>query len=142
MNLTMDAFIRNFSSLLSHLVQDERTVLLQPRGGNGSMGSASVFVTFINLPHARVQEKRGGGAEAENNRMLFSVWGFNGDPRGDVPVEKVQVEQLVNNVGKGVGRSGCPNLKKKTASPDKISAYLATYLNKAAAENQPEFTHE
>jgi hypothetical protein len=144
MNLTMDDFISNLSSLLSPLVKDDRTVMIDQHlssGGIEGKKTAHVTVTFINLPYGRVKERRGGGAEAENNRIFF-VRGFNGAPHQYSAVEKVQVEQLVNNVGKGIGRSGHPNLKKKTSAPYKIASYLAIYMNQAAADNQPNFTHE
>jgi len=130
-------FFALLNDLLSTLAKDGRTVLVNFRPGfvKGPT-NGTVYVTFINLPSDRVKQRRGGGAEAENNRMLFSVNGFNSDP--DLPVVKVQVEQSVN----GIARGSVPRLRKKTAFPDKIAAYLAAYINEVAESHGPDFTHE
>jgi hypothetical protein len=94
-----------------------------------------VFVTFINLPFARFKEKRGGGAEAENNKQLFTVDGFNSDP--SVPVDKVVVDTLRNHIA-----SRDQKLRKKTGDPAKIAEYLASYIIKIAEHFPPNFTHE
>ena len=130
-------FITLLNDLLSSLAKDGRTVLVNFRPGlvEGPT-NGTVYVTFINLPSDRVKQRRGGGAEAENNRMSFSVGGFNSDH--EVPVVKVKVEQLVN----GIARGSIPRLRKKTATPDKIAAYLAAYINEVAEGHEPNFTHE
>jgi len=138
MGMTADQFMLALKERLSVLVHDERTVLLDYHVGLvQGRGRAHVSLTFINLPYPRVRERRGGGAESENNRVLFFANNFNSPPFGDEPVEKVTVEQLVNNVG---DRS--ENLRKKTASPDKVASYLANYVNNLASSHEPRFTHE
>lgn len=72
--------------------------------------------------------------------MLFFVRGFNeGDATG-VPVERVEVEQLVNNVGHP-GESA-PKLRRKTADPEKIASYLAKYLRDVVSRFPPRLTHD
>lgn len=142
----MDAnhFIVQLQANLSRLVLDERTVYarfddgLVPGPGHGS-----VFVTFVNLPETRVKEKRGGGAENENNHMSFVVHGFGERP--DDHADKVQVKQLVNGVygpGSPSRENRAPNLRSRTASPDKIATHLANYLNEVAENFEPKYTHD
>ncbi len=129
-------FIGLLNDQLSVLAKDERTVLVAhlpglvhgPRNG-------SVSVNLINLPYARWKERRGGGAESQNNRMLFMVNGFGSDPQEKA--EKVSVEQLVSSI------MGCSDrLRKKTATPEKIASYLATFINQVVANFDPRFTHD
>ena len=126
-------FIEQLELALAH-VRSERTVLARFEAAF-LVGHGSVFVTFINLPYARFKERRGGGAESENNRMLFSVQGFDSYPA--TPVAKIMVETLVNNITPRDQR-----LRKKTADPAKIAEYLAAYIGKTAESFPPNFTHE
>lgn len=143
MNMTADQFMRALAEKLSPLVRDERTTFITLHPSMGPVvgrKSSYITVTFINLPTPRAKERRGGGAENENNRMLFFVRDFNGPPFTLEPVEKVKVELLVNNI---VPRGDSYfNLRKKTASPDKIATYLAEYVNQVALNYQPNYTHE
>lgn len=132
--VTPEEFIASLMSELTVLAMDERTVLARfspgfvkgPRNG-------TVFVSFYNLPHARVQERRGGGAEAENNRMLFSVQGFSSDPELDAA--NLTATQQVNAFAP-------TRLRKKSGPAGKIASYLAKYINEAALAHPPNFTHE
>jgi len=147
MGLTADQFMQLFKETVSPEVRDERTtfVVLHPGLGPRGRGNAHVTITFINLPTPRVRERRGGGAEAENNRMLFYVEGFNDDPFADEPAEKVKVEQLVNNVFRplaGAGAESAPSLRRKTCSPERAASYLADYVTQVARDFPPSFTHE
>jgi hypothetical protein len=139
MAFSAEEFILHLMGELSPLVIESRFVKAdfsnrfseRPR-------SASVTVNFFNLPEARVRQRRGGGAEGENNRQLFMVWGF--EPDASAPVDKVKLEQSINGIG---GHSGwAPKLRSKTASPEKIAAYLAKYISDVAAAHEPNFTHE
>ena len=125
-------FTEVLQELLSVLVHEDRFVVAEvvPRLG-GSRDS--VHVTFVNLPKSRVKERRGGGAESENNRMLFAVRGFDDDDLS--PTSRVTVEMLVNN-------TSAKRMRKKTDVPIKIATYLAAYINEAAASLTPRFTHE
>jgi hypothetical protein len=136
--MTPAELIAHLESNLSSLAKDDRTVIARYEPGlvRGARTS-SVFVYFYNLPFARHRERRGGGAESENNRQLFSISGFHSDP--DVSVDKVQVEQLVNNIG---SFGSCPRLRKKTGRPENIAPYLASYINEVALTNEPRLTHE
>jgi len=142
MPLTAEMFIEVLRERLSLLVHEDRFVVadLTPRLGPPGPGRASVTVTFVNLPESRVRERRGGGAESENNRMLFMVRGFNDPPHDADPSARVEAEQLVCNVGHP--GSGAKKMRKKTADPDKVATYLANYINDVAATFAPQFTHE
>ena len=133
---------------LSPLVSGERTVIARFKSSRGYTNrplQSSIAVNFINLPEARHAQRRGGGAESENNRMLFMIDGFGEDESESV--EKVVIEQRVNGLGDpwGIGgeRISRPKpLRKKTARPEKIAEYLANYLNDVAANVPPNLTHE
>lgn len=137
MSMTTEAFTTALAERLSLLVHDQRTVVVEPQSSLGpkGRGTASVFVTFVNLPTSRVRERRGGGAESENNRMLFCVRGFNDRPYEGEPAASVTIEQLVRNLDS-------TKMRKKTADPDKVATYLANYINDVAAKFAPRFTHE
>lgn len=95
-------------------------------------------MNYYNLPEPRVLQKRGGGAEAENNRMLFTISGWGNFE--NVPVEKVKIEQTVDAI---IPRgSNMRSLRAKTADPRKIAVYLADYLNQIAEMFPPNLTHE
>jgi|WetSurMetagenome_2_1015567.scaffolds.fasta_scaffold78478_6 hypothetical protein len=113
---------------------------VSPSLGPPGYGTCTVFVTFINLPTSRVRERRGGGAEAENNRMLFSVSGFHGGQYATTDAEKVTAEQLVCSIGKT--GNWAPKMRKKTASPEKVAPYLAKYINDVARKFPPRYTHQ
>lgn len=130
-------FTRTLESELSPLVRDQRTVTARfksSRGFTSRPHQSLMFVNFYNLPEARHHEKRGGGAESENNRMMFMVSGFDEDE--SAPVEKLKVE-LSNSVFPRTY-----HLRAKTASPEKVTSYVADFINKVAAENEPSYTHE
>jgi hypothetical protein len=64
---------------LSPLVHNERTLIARfssSRGFTSRPFQSSVYINFINLPEERHRQKRGGGAESENNRMMFAIHGF------------------------------------------------------------------
>lgn len=138
MDMTADDFTIVLRERLSLLVHEDRSIFADFNPGlvQGKR-RGHVSVTFVNLPTSRVRERRGGGAETENNRALYFVSGFNSPPFTSEPVEKVTVEQLVDNVG-----GHAEKLRKKTASPDKIASYLAQHINGLAAGHEPRLTHE
>lgn len=73
-------FTQALESELSPLVRDQRTVTARFRSSRGFTSrphQSLMFVNFYNLPEARHHEKRGGGAESENNRMMFMISGFD-----------------------------------------------------------------
>lgn len=95
---------------------------------------ADVYVNFINLPEGI--GGAGGGAEAENNRTSFWIYGFDkSDPHASAPRGKVKVV-LSNTTLPREHR-----LRAKTAPPEKIAQYLANFLNKVVREVEPRFTH-
>jgi len=106
---------------------------------SGMMGSHSqVFVDFINLPVERVREKRGGGAEGSNNRMLITVYGF-ADALGEPPPGgKVKVETRISLYGAPPALS---KLRGKSGSPEAMAKYVADFISKVAAEVPGKYTH-
>lgn len=104
----------------------------------GASDSPTLFINYINLP-ADVGSA-GGGAEAENNRMMFSVsWGprRQGPYASDKPIPEgqVRIEQSVSALPREY------RLRAKTGRVVNIAIYLANFLNKVASEVPPKFTH-
>jgi len=83
------------------------------------------FINFFNFPSEVCGG--GGGAELENNRMMFSVGGFGKD--------RVMVEMRVSALPRGY------RLRKKTGTPPQIAKYLSDFINKVVREVEPNFTH-
>jgi len=138
MEFSANDFMKLLDSSLSALVDGERTVIARfssSRGFTDRPHQSGVFVSFYNLPEARIKEGRGGGAEAENNRMLFVIRGFDEDAAS--PVASVKIAQSINSLGRDV-----KNLRAKTGDPDKIAMYLARYLNEIAEAVPPNYTHD
>ena len=127
MPMSANEFLELLDASLSPLVDGERTVIASfnsSRGFTGRPGSSNIAVNFINLPRKRHQQRRGGGAESENNHMLFWISGFNEDPSD--PVDRIKIAQSVNSI------RGAKGMRAKTASPDRIALYLANYINEIA----------
>lgn len=119
----------------SQLKIKDRRVRFNNKSTLGGLSYADVIINYINLPTG--VGSAGGGAEAENNRMLFFVEGFGKEtPHTPPPRGKVRIRQEINMV---TDRS--KNLRAKTGTPEQIAKYLADYLNKIAAEVEPRFTH-
>ena len=114
-------------ALAPHLAFGDRVIKIS----RGALGGDSAFINFYTLPQAVYDRREGGGAEAENNRISFSVY-----PKGD----KVQIENRVNHVG-DFRDNKMWNLRKKTGTPEAIAKYLAAHINRIAAEVPPKFTH-
>jgi hypothetical protein len=141
MELNAHDFTTLLREKLSPLVDNERTVyagFVSAKGFTTRPNQSSIHVKFYNLPEARLKERRGGGAEAENNRVLLHVHGFCDDM--NAPVAKVKVELLVNNIGSRDNYA--PALRAKTASPDRVAEYIADYINEIAQKYEPNFTHD
>ena len=120
----------------SHLKLDGRQISFDnvnqfaPRGKQYEM----VQVLFTNLPTG--VGSAGGGAEAMNNRMIFSIEGFGGEtPNSPPPTGKVKLEQRVSFLPRA------NNLRGKTGTPAQVAKYLADYLNKIVKEVEPRLTH-
>lgn len=101
-----------------------------PKGKQFTM----VHVQFINLPTG--VGGAGGGAEAMNNRMTFSIEGFGGEtPNSPPPTGKVKIEHRTSFLPRA------NNLRGKTGTPAQVAKYLADFLNKIVKEVEPKFTH-
>jgi hypothetical protein len=142
MGMTANAFVTALQDLAGPAVCDERTLLVDARPSLGprGRGTCSVYVSLINLPYHRVKQRRGGGAENENNRILVVVKGFNEGEFASIPAETIAVEPLVCNVGHP--GQGAQKIRRKTASPEKIAEYLGNYLQGIVTKFPPSFTHE
>ena len=78
----------------------------------------------------------GGGAEAENNRMLFSIKGFGKEtPHSPPPTGKVKIEMMTSSLPRE------HKLRGRTGTPAQVAKYLADFLNKVVKEVEPKFTH-
>jgi hypothetical protein len=118
--------------LKSQLNLGDRQIGVRVQKSLGLSKNDDVYVNYINLPKGI--GGAGGGAEAENNRMSFWVWGFGVDG-APPPTGKVKLE---------MSNSALPRtykLRGRTAAPAAIAKYLADFLNKVAAEVPPHFTH-
>jgi hypothetical protein len=94
----------------------------------------TVYATFINLPEG--SGRAGGGAEALNNRIVFSIEGFGGEsPHSPPPTGKVKIEYHSSFLPRGA------NIRGKTGTPAQVAKHLTTYLNKLVKEVEPNFTH-
>ena len=122
-----------FKELLErNLRLDGRQVVV--RNFHGLGGYDAVSVNFINLPQG--VGRAGGGAEAENNRMMFWVEGFDkADEHAPPPSGKVKVEQRVSALPRQY------RLRAKTGMPAQVAKYLADFLNRVVKEVEPHYTH-
>ncbi len=91
----------------------------------GALGGDTIFVHFYNLTAARRGEKRGGGAEAENNRQMFSINGATG-----------KVKHMVNAL------SVKPLAGRTRKSVADAAHYVGTYINAIVETVPPKLTHE
>ena len=101
--------------------------------------STMLYINFFNLPEADVRANRGGGAEAENNRQMYRVEGFD-KKDVDKPVAKVKVELTLDMLGRGPDRAKT-KLRAKSGPPAKIAEYLAAHISKMVKEIEPRHTH-
>lgn len=123
-----------FAELLRSLVEPGRhlTVRSESRLGGPAHYYETTFVNFVNLP----SDMPAGGAQGENNRMMFTVNGFDGaDPHASPPSGKVKVEMKLSMLPREY------RLRAKTAPPGVIAQYLADFLNRVIAEVPPNYTH-
>lgn len=96
--------------------------------------SDSIFINFINLPLGIGDA--GGGAEAENNRMMFTISGFDmNDGHAPPPSGKVKVEMTLSALPREY------KLRAKSGPPSQVAKYLADFINKVVAEVEPKYTH-
>ena len=103
--------------------------------GGPLRGTDSVFVNFFNLP-GDVLKPGQGGAEAENNRMMFIISGFDPkDANAPSPSGKVKIELSISALPRDY------KLRAKTGTPEAIAKYLVDFLTKVTKEVEPKFTH-
>lgn len=105
----------------------------QIRTNIGGIAPSLVMVTFINLPKGI--GAAGGGAEAINNRMVFSVSGFDAKDVNAPARGNVKVEQSTSALPRS------HRLRAKTGNPADVAAYLGAFLSKVAKEVPPNYTH-
>ena len=123
----------------------DRVVRLDPHDD-----TRQLFINYFNLPDATVREKRGGGAEVENNRIMITVLtpGTHGYYEKPVAAGTVRVKSDVNTVRFGSGeaygqreRDAAKVLRGKTGTPERVAKYIADYLNEIAKTVPPKLTH-
>jgi hypothetical protein len=140
--MSADDFLERLRSRLSGTIQD-RVVVAEYAKSYAAGGRGGVMIRFYDLPPERYRQRRGGGAENENNVSLLMVYGFGGE--SSHLAARVRVEQLINGIYGGDHPSAgnrAPNLRKKTSSPEKIADYVASYLCEVAENFPPRLTHE
>jgi hypothetical protein len=93
----------------------------------------SLFVNFYNLPETVLAHRAGGGAEAENNRMMFTIARVADGSYG--ASQKVKIEMTVSALGRE------HKLRAKTGKPDVVAEYLASFLAGIVASVPPRLTH-
>lgn len=104
----------------------------------------TVFIHYFNLPVGI--GGAGGGAEAENNRVMLAVTGFGRRENEPAP-GKVKVGLSVCSLTNPHASPGANyrerrwTLRGKSGAPEAIARYVAEFLNKTAAEVPPHFTH-
>jgi hypothetical protein len=84
--------------------------------------SNQVFINYFNFPESIKTE----GAELENNRIMLTV-----KPVG----EKLKVSVSVHSLHRAC------MLRGKTAAPEKVADYVASFFNNIAITVEPKFTH-
>jgi hypothetical protein len=119
------AFVKLVQELAEHKLRD-RHLKFRTYEARGS-DRGSVYVNFFNLPKS-VSGAEGGGAEAENNRMMFSVY-FSPDGASG------KIEMTVSALPREY------RLRAKTAPLPQLARYLVDFLTKVAADVPPNFTH-
>lgn len=118
----------------SQLKLDGRQVKFNNLSKLAGPNYSTVYINFINLPSG--VGGAGGGAEAENNRMMFSVDGFGKeDPHAPPPTGKVKIEMRVSALPREY------KLRGKTGTPSQVAKYLADFINKVVKEVEPHLTH-
>lgn len=129
MTLGSDAFVAKLHSLLQI---EDRQISIQNRWKIGD--PYEICINFINLPAGIAS--LGGGAEAENNRLSFWIYGFGKESSDSPPPSgKVKLEAHVCTLGRQW------RLRGKTGSPENVVKYLAEFLNKVVREVPPNWTH-
>ncbi len=93
-----------------------------------------LYLNFYNLPPKVLGHGAGGGAEAENNRMMFVIRPVvGGTGYGDS--KKVKIEMTVSALPREY------RLRAKTGKPDDIASYLALFLRNVVQFVPPNYTH-
>jgi hypothetical protein len=136
--LSAREFLHVMNTSLSPKANNRTLIASFDAGFSPGPGRGSIAINFINLPEPRYRQRRGGGAEAENNRQLFMVWGFGADI--DDSVSSVKAEQSINGIG--TPGSWAPKMRAKTGDPSKVALYLINYINDVASKFDPNYTHE
>lgn len=123
-----------FMAAVRENVKLDRRVLNMRNKGMGRYDM--VFINFYNLPEDIAGHNLGGGAEAENNRLMVMVTGFDPkNPDAPAPTGKVKVETSVNALDRKY------SLRGKTGDPAAVAKYIGAHISKIVVEVQPNFTH-
>lgn len=117
--------LNEFEDHVKKLDVGDRTISIPKHLALGDNHGSS-YINFYNVPKGKAQ-----GAVGENNRIAFSVEGFDkSDPDAPAP-GKVKIEQRVNAIGREW------KLRAKSGTPQAILAYLESFLKKVVSEAAP-----
>lgn len=119
---------KDFIAEVEKQLQIKDRVIRWNMGALRSHDDDAIYVNFFNLPNAK------GGAEAENNRVMLEIEGFQS------PKAKLKVGERVNMLGDW-GTKPPFKLRGKTGTPQVIARTVAQYLNRIVKEIPPKFTH-
>ncbi len=119
-NLSLKEFLKKANDL------DVRDRTIVASEGARLGGHNMAFIDFYNLPREKAR-----GALGENNRMMFSIEGFDKTDSNAPAPGKVRIEQRLNAIDRKW------SLRAKTATPQAILDYLGAFLKKVVAEVEP-----
>lgn len=114
-------------AICAHLSPEAKTRRITYTSGALLPSSRTCFINFTNLPFGI--GRAGGGAEAENNRMMLRVVDVQATDG------KVRVEESVSVFPRE------SRMRAKTAPAEKIAAYIAAHINKLVEKYPPNYTH-
>jgi hypothetical protein len=88
------------------------------------LGSDTIYVNFYNCPDGV------GGADFENNRMMFSISGFDKKDQ-DIKSERLRLELVVSMFPRERG------FRAKNAKPETILPFLIEFIKSVARDFEP-----
>lgn len=124
-------------ALRSHLQLKDRVIVFRKGMLERNGVSDTQYIDFFNLPESVMKGNAGGGAEAQNNRMMFQISGFHKyEADSPAPTGKLVVEMTVSAFSRDKYK-----LRKKTGPAEAVAKYLAGFINNVVANEEPKLTH-
>lgn len=115
----MISFLDTLKPLLSDLTKTRRIL------HSGNKDSSQSFLNFYNVPETRSCS----GAEAENNRLSFSLTELQDSKSG-----KVKIELRVCGI---LDRERKLKFRAKSGTTEQVAEYLAQFLNSVTTTYEP-----